>query len=250
MAVALTAAVGYDDGFFPVNGNVPGPWVVPFNAAIDTEVVTVIAGGATWWQVIRGQLSSQAQGHASGAVLLPLTLSPSYPIDAPTGYVAETLRRAAIPETATTICTTTQIALQAVWLSAGQTVSNVSVCTSATAASVPTHYALGLYDLVGNLCCSSADQLTTAMTTQTLYTFAMTTPYKVLVSGIYYVAFGIAATTVPSLKGVARTNGVLAGTAPPLSGVSSTAYASGALPAVIGIMAAGAVTTSWWAGLS
>jgi hypothetical protein len=250
MAVALTAAVGYDEGFLPVNGNVPGPWVVPFNAMLDTEVVTVIAGGLTVWQVLRGQLASNAGGHASGAIIQPLAPYPIVSTLGPSGFIAETLPREQIPETATVVCTTTHIGCQAVWLSAGQTISNISVCTSATAASVPTHYAFGLYDTLGNLCCSSADQLATAMAAQTLYTFAMVTPYKVATSGFYYVAFGFVGTTVPTLKGVARTDGTLAGTAPSLCGVTSTTYASGTLPAVIVPVAAGAVTTSWWAGLS
>ena len=250
MAVALTSAIGYDEGFLPVNGNIPGPWVVPFNAALDSEVVTVIAGGLTVWQVLRGQLNSQAGAHASGATVLPLAPYPIVQTLGPSGYIAETLPREQIPETATVVCTTTHIGCQAVWLSAGQTVSNISVCVSAGAASVPTHYAFGLYDSLGNLCCSSADMLTAAMAAQTLYTFAMTTPYKVATSGIYYVAFGFVGTTVPTLKGVARTDGTLAGTAPSLNGITSTTYASGALPATIVPVAAGAVTTSWWAGVS
>ena len=251
MAVALTAAIGYDEGFLPVNGNIPGPWVVPFNAMLDTEVVTVIGGGLTFWQVLRGQANSQAQGHASGAIVLPLAPYPIVQTLGPSGYIAETLPREQIPETATVVCTSTHIGCQAVWLSAGQVVSNISVCTSATAASVPLNFAIGLYDLLGNLCCSSADQLTTAMTAQTLYKFAMVTPYTVANSGLYYVAIGSVATTVPTLKGVARAvDGTLAGTAPSLNGVSSTAYASGALPATIVPVAAGATTKSWWAGLS
>jgi len=79
----------------------------------------------------------------------------------------------------------------------------------------------------------------------------MTTPYIVANSGIYYVAIGSVATTVPTLKGVARAaDGTLAGSAPSLNGVTSTTYASGALPATIVPVAAGATTKSWWAGLS
>ena len=250
MAVALSSAIGYDEAVLPVNGAVPGPWTVPFNAQIDSEIVTVISGGQTFWECLRAQNNTQAQGHASGATVLPLAPFPIVQTLGPTNFIAETMPREQMPETATIICTSTQIALQAVWLSAGQLVTNISVCTSTTAASVPTHYALGLYDGLGNLCASSVDQLTTAMTTQTLYTFAMSTPYRVALSGLYYVAFGFVGTTVPTLKGVARANGTLAGTAPSLSGVSGTAYASGALPATCAIMAAGAVTTSWWAGVS
>ena len=249
MAVNLTAAIGYTEAVLPVNGSIPGPWVVPFNAQIDSEVVTVISGGVTSWECLRGQANSQPQGHASGAVVLPLAPFPIVPTLGPTNFIAETLPREQIPETETVICTTTQIALQAIWLSAGQLVTNLSVITSATAANVPLHFAIGLYDLVGNLCAASADQLTTAMTTQTLYTFAMTTPYRVATSGLYYVAIGSVATGVPTLKGVARVNGILAGTAPSLNGVSGTAYAT-TLPSIITIMAAGATTKSWWAGVS
>ena len=159
MAVALTSAIGYDEAVLPVNGAVPGPWTVPFNAQIDSEIVTVISGGQTFWECLRAQNNTQAQGHASGATVLPLAPFPIVQTLGPSNFIAETMPREQMPETATIICTSTQIALQAVWLSAGQLVTNISVCTSATAASVPTHYALGLYDGLGNLCASSVDQL-------------------------------------------------------------------------------------------
>jgi hypothetical protein len=248
MAVTLTAAIGPNDAWIPVSGNVPAPYVVPFLQLIDSEVVSVIQGGATYWQILRSQLGTYPAGHASGAILQPFSQTPTFPTGSP--YIAETLPREQIPETATVIGTTGQIALQAVWLSAGQLVSNITVCTSATAAGTPLHFAIGLVDQYGNLCCSSVDQLATAMAAQTAFTFAMSTPYRVAISGLYYVAIGSVATTVPTIKGVARVNGVLAGTAPPLCGVSGTTYATGALPSVCTIMAAAAVTTSWWAGLS
>ena len=248
MAVALTAAVGYDEAVLPVNGNIPGPWVVPFNAMLDSEVVTVITGGLTFWEVLRGQLNTQQQGHASGAILFPFSQSPSFADSA--AYVAATLPREQIPETATVVCTSTHIGMQAIWLSAGMVAANISICTSAGAAGTPLNFAIGLYDILGNCCCSSADQTTTPMAAQILYKYAMVTPYTVANSGIYYVAIGSVATTVPTLKGIARTDGTLAGTAPSLNGVSSTTYASGALPATVVPVAAGVTTKSWWAAVS
>jgi hypothetical protein len=150
------------------------------------------------------------------------------------------------PEVNTTIATTGQIFAQAIWLTAGQTVTNISFHSATTAASVPTHYCFALYDVNRNLLASSADQTSGAWAANTLKTLPMTTPYLVPTTGLYYIAFMMVGTTIPTLKGgTARTGGQLAGQAPILNGISSTTYTTGTAPATIGALTVG--TTSAWA---
>jgi hypothetical protein len=163
-----------------------------------------------------------------------------------TGSLAETMDRVYCPEVNTTFGTTGQIYGQLIWLTAGTIVTNISFYSATSAAGTPTHYAFGLYDLSRNLLASSADQLTAAWAANTIKTLAMGTPYVVPTTGLYYVAISVVATTVPTLKGgTARTGGQLAAQPPVMSGLSSTTYASGTLPATIGAITGG--TTSVWA---
>lgn len=90
-----------------------------------------------------------------------------------------------------------------IYLRAGQTVTNLLVISAVTAVSTPTNQWFGLaspFDVLGvtdtaKVVAISADGLTAAIAADTVFTFAMTTPYVVPTSG-YYIAFGcIAATT-------------------------------------------------------
>lgn len=163
-----------------------------------------------------------------------------------TGSLAETMDRVYCPEVNTTFGTTGQIFLQAIWLTAGTTVTNISFHSATTAAGTPTHYVFALYDSGRNLLASSADQTSTAWAANTLKTLAMGTPYLVPSTGSHYVGISVVATTVPTLKGgTARTGGQLAGQAPALNGISSTTYSTGTAPATVGAITTG--TTSLWA---
>lgn len=163
-----------------------------------------------------------------------------------TGNFAETIQRNLCPEVNTTIATTGQIFCHAIYLTAGVTVSNISFHSATTAANTPTHYVFALYDINRNLLATSADQTSTAWTANTLKTLAMTSPYLVPTTALYYVMISVVATTVPTLKGgTARTGGQLAGRDPIISGISSTTYSTGTAPATIGALAVG--TTSAWA---
>jgi len=163
------------------------------------------------------------------------------------GTKAETMDRCLCPEVNTTIATTGQIYMQAIWLNAGTVCSNISIFSATTAAGTPTHYCFGLYDSSRNLLATTADQTSTAWAANTIKTLALTSPYTVLTSGIYYIAFMMTATTICTVKGgTARINGALSFTSPFLSGVSSTTYSTGTAPASVGAPAA-AVTTSMWA---
>ena len=96
-----------------------------------------------------------------------------------TGSLWETMDRNICPEVNTVIGTTGQIFVQAIWLTAGTTVTNISIFSATTAANVPTHYVFALYDISRSLLASSADQTSTAWGANTLKTLAMGTPYLV-----------------------------------------------------------------------
>lgn len=166
-----------------------------------------------------------------------------------TGSLAETIPRNYCPEVNTTVATTGQIFCQAISLYAGITVSNISFHSATTAAGTPTHYVFGLYNLSRNLLATTADQTSTAWAANTLKTLAVTTPYLVPTTGLYYLMFSMVATTVATLKGgTARTGGQLARQVPILNGISSTTYSTGTAPASLGDLTVG--TTSIWGCVS
>lgn len=263
-AITLTAAIDAFQTVIPVSGDLPAPWSGDQNRVktlvqIDGEYMTVEMSGSTSWLVTRSVEGTFAVAHLSGATIVPVVRVPGpYPLLGPAGILAETMRREECPEVNTVVATTGHVALQAIWLRAGTIVSNITFVSATTAAGTPTAYAFGLVSggaagapAAGTTLASSADQTNTAWAANTAKTLAMTTPYVVPASGVYYLAFACTATTVPTLKGgTAKTDGTLAGLTPPLSGVSGTAYTSGALPATVAIMAAGAVTTSFYGAVS
>lgn len=148
-----------------------------------------------------------------------------------TGIIAETMPRETCPEVNQTIPTASgTLFMQAIYLKAGQIVSNISIWSASTAAGTPTNCIFGLYDSNRNLLAQSANQTTTAWAANTERKLAMTTPYRVPTSGVYYIGFFITATTIPTCKGgTSKTSGSLAAAAPTLHGTSTTGLST-ALP--------------------
>ncbi|AZM46571.1 hypothetical protein DMB38_12780 [Streptomyces sp. WAC 06738] len=101
--------------------------------------------------------------------------------------------------------------LAALWLNDGDTVTNLSVISGATAAATPTNYWAALYSPTGALMAQSADQTSTAWSADTVKTLALATPQKVTRSGVYYVGVMVAAGTVPTLVGSSGARPVLTG---------------------------------------
>lgn len=159
--------------------------------------------------------------------------APARPTLGPAGTLAETMPRETCPEVNTVAPTASgTLFLQAIYLQAGQLVSNITMSTATTAAGTPTHYWFALYGggTAPALLAQSADQTSTAWAATTVKTLAMTTPYRVPTSGLYYIGIAMVATTVCTLKGgTARTGGQLASVAPIIAGASSTGLTT-ALP--------------------
>lgn len=149
---------------------------------------------------------------------------PPYYVLGATGVFAETIPREICPEVNTVAPTASgTLFMMAIYLTAGQLVSNIAICSATTAAGTPTNYFFALYDANRALLAVSANQTTTAWAANTYKTLAMTTPYRVPTSGLYYIGLMMTATAVVTTKGgTAKTGGQLAAQAPILHGTSST----------------------------
>lgn len=147
------------------------------------------------------------------------------------GTIAETIPRHLCPEINTTVAASGTLFLQAIYLVAGQLVSNITLASATTAAATPTNYFAALYDANRNLRALSANQTTAAWPANTVKSFAMVAPYRVPTSGLYYIGYMMTATTVATLKGgAAKTGGQLSSAAPALHGISTTGLTTGVPP--------------------
>lgn len=164
------------------------------------------------------------------------------------GTLAETIARELCSETNSTWGASGVLNMMAIWLDVGTLVSAISISSATTAAVSPTNYRFGLYDRSRNKLAESANQTSTAWIANTPKTLAMTTPYRVPSSGLYYVGYYMTATTVPTLKGnPLKTGGQLAAVAPILHGTSSTGLTT-ALPNPAAAITGGVAT--FWAAIS
>lgn len=123
----------------------------------------------------------------------------------------------------------------AVELAQGDVINSLTFLSGATAAGTPTNEWVALYDTTGALLAQSAT-ITTAWALNTAKTFTLTVPQAISVTGIYYAAVMVAATTVPTLVGkpvasVALSDGIIAGQ-PNLAQTSGTGLTNTA-PATI-----------------
>lgn len=147
-----------------------------------------------------------------------------------TGTIAETIPREFCTETNTTVGATGVLFLQAIYLTAGQTVNSITLWSATTAAGTPTNYNAGLYDVNRNLVAQSTNKTTEAWAANSAKTFTLTSAYRVPTSGQYYIGYYMTATTVATLKGnTAKTGGQLALSAPVISGTSTSSLTT-ALP--------------------
>lgn len=98
-------------------------------------------------------------------------------------------------------------------LAAGDLITNLSFCSGAAAVNTPVHWWFALYDTqaVAALIAQSADALTEAWAANTWKTKALSAPYRVPVTGIYWAAVMQDATGVGSLMGILAARSVLAG---------------------------------------
>ena len=120
------------------------------------------------------------------------------------GAVARYNMRRHDAATDTASLTTQVMTAVALNLQAGDLVTSLAFASGGTAAGTPTNWWFALYSNadVPALLAQTADQTTTAWAADTVKDLALTTPQLITVSGIYWAAIMVKATTVPSLVGV------------------------------------------------
>lgn len=169
-----------------------------------------------------------------------------------TGTLAETCPRY-IAGTSSTAGTSGTLYLSAIYLTAGQIISNITIASGATAFTTPTNCFFALYSSLPSapaLLAQSANQTTTAWAANQIKTLAMTTPYRVPTSGIYYIGVMVTATTMGTFNGPpALTNTAQAGAAPILFAASSTGLTT-ALPNPAAAISLNATAARFYAAVS
>ncbi len=121
---------------------------------------------------------------------------------APAGMFRANLRRSECGGNLAALTTQVMTAV-ALYLEAGDTVTNLTFMSGATAAGTPTNWWFALYSTAATpaLLAQTADQTSTAWAADTAKTLALAAPYAVTATGIYYAAVMVKATTVPTLIG-------------------------------------------------
>lgn len=164
------------------------------------------------------------------------------------GTVAESIPRMLCDEANLSALTSGTLYLVAVFLRAGQKVSNISFHSATTAAGTPTNGIFALYDNNRALLAQTANFTSEAWAANSIKTKALTAPYTATYTGLHYVGIMVTATTVPTMKGnTAKTGGQLAGQAPILHGNSTTGLTT-SLPNPAAAITVG--VNALWAGLS
>lgn len=127
--------------------------------------------------------------------------------DEPAGTIVRVMPRRMIDSNGVAVYTTTgQVAVTAIAIPAGVLVTNIAILSGGTAANGPTHWWFGLTDSQLNVLAVSADQTSGAIAANTWLKLAMTVPYLVPQTGVYYVVSSVSASvTAPTAHGVAVT---------------------------------------------
>lgn len=120
----------------------------------------------------------------------------------PTGTFRENVRRSECGGNLAALTTQVMTSV-AIYLEAGDVVTNLTFCSATTAAGTPTNWWFALYSTAATpaLLGQTADQTSTAWAANTPKTVALATPYTVTATGIYYAAIHVKATTPPTLLG-------------------------------------------------
>lgn len=172
-----------------------------------------------------------------------MTVSAPYGV---TGTKAESIPRTLAGVNIAAVTSGTMV-MQAIWLPAGLTVSNLITHSGTTAGVTQTNRWMALYDQNRALLRQSTDQTTTVLAANTLWTAAITS-YTTTYTGIYYIGIMTAATTPNSLIGVtAAGNAAIRGQVPILTGTSTTALTTTA-PATAAAITA--TVNSYWVAVS
>lgn len=125
--------------------------------------------------------------------------------DAPirrTTSLGETFARNGAAPSAITIATAVAT-YTAIQLTAGTVVSKITFQSNTTALATGTHQYFGLYSAALKLLGVTSDDTSTAWAASTEKTLTLATPYTVTADGLFYLQCMVAATTPPTLNGLA-----------------------------------------------
>lgn len=218
----------------------------PLTPSLATDRFGTFHAVSTCARGARPYLLSATKGAAAGVASLDSTTRVPFSQvpDAwrPTGYQSESRsRRGYMANSA--VLTSGTLRLEAVYLTAGVPVTALDFMASTTAAGTPTNQWAALYDVTTlGLLATSADQTTGAWAANTLKSFPIT--YTPTVSGLYYAALLVAATTVPTLLGI-NSNATLSALPPILCGNSTTGLTTPATAPATAVAPPGSSVGCW-----
>jgi hypothetical protein len=194
------------------------------------QILKTSSGGVATWTADSGALPA---GGVNGYELVTRAGAPVWAPDQGDQYYyngQSATIRANMPRTnaiqSAVLGTTGTMTSYAILLYAGDVVTNITFRTSSTAAGTPTAYWFALYDASATpaLMAQTADQGSAAWAAATVKTLALSSPQTIPTTGVYRVALGMAASTMPTLIGAV----MAAGTSGPLVGSqASLAVSSG-----------------------
>ena len=142
----------------------------------------------------------------------------------PTGCLVETVPRYVVATLVGSIGTVLgTVKMTAVSLPAGMVITSITWVIGSTASASPTHGWLGICDSAGVQRAHTADSLTTVAAANSSITRALTTPYTIPTTGLYWIALSSTALTNPTVAGVSTPGGLSSTGTGILSGISGSA---------------------------
>jgi hypothetical protein len=138
---------------------------------------------------------------------VPLSLVLLQDFTIPRGAIAHSFSRT-IQATNNAVLVSGRLHLVPIPLFKGMKVTNISFSSGGTPAAAPTFQKFGLYNDRMELVASTNNDGATAWAANTIKTLALTAPYDVPASGVYYVAILVVAGTVPSLGSIPASGGL------------------------------------------
>lgn len=166
----------------------------------------------------------------------------------PAGAIAATAPRWAVTSSTHQAPASGRLALYAVWLDAGDVVTNISFMSGTTAGAGLTNTWFALFSPTRALLGVTADDNAAAWAVSTVKTLALAAPVVVPASGIYYFGIVCVGTTRPTLVGATLTPILVNAGAPTTAGWSTAGLTNpGSAPAIAGDPAAGNIAGWAWA---
>jgi hypothetical protein len=219
--VGATGATGVTGATGPAGGG-----AVASDTLWDTAGDLVLGTGAdTATKLVvgtEGGLALTADPNATNKVSWssPLSVGLRYP--GTTGSLASTYDRAMYAEANVGALSTGRLSLCRLFLPKGLTVTAITFWSATTALSVGTNQWFGLFDSSRAPLRLTADDTSTAWSSNTAKTLNLSSTFQTTYAGWYYVGIMVKATTVPTVMGVGSLGATLRAVAPITSGTSST----------------------------